>query len=604
MDELTLLRLYEPIIHFTQGELFFPCAVDEYIKRCSLWIRDDDGKEEQVVATGELTVDSLATYNTPPPNHTYYLQFVQEPLKPNAFRQWLQDPERPDFKSAGRLSRVSLMARLIDSLFDLSLVVRGNVPGGTSAKADYLFREIRRVDARDVYYGRIIRDGNYIILHYLFFYVMNNWRSGFYGVNDHEADWEQIFVYLSDEGEQEPAPLWVAYASHDFKGDDLRRHWDDPELKRMGTHPIIFAGAGSHASYFARGEYLMSIAPSFLKPLGRAIERGQRFWIEQLGQGQGRQQIADNIQALLRVPFVDYARGDGVKIGPYQKRPWTPIILTEADGWAKRYRGLWGLDTRDFIGGERAPGGAKFNRDGSVRQSWSDPLGWAGLDKVSPPMETAVSIKAHIESIEQKQTQLEQLYEHLREKVRILALEMVAFSETDYQAPLLKTKQAQLASQQEELQNLKRERSELSETKTALQTYLKRVEAGDWGDKRAHISNTHEPEPPIPNRRWILDIWAALSSGLLIIALIVLLSIPPLRSLWYLWTGIVVVSFVVIESAIQGRIVKLLLNTTILLAVLTTLILVWRFWLFILIGALGFFVIIMLRENLRELRRL
>ncbi|WP_420642648.1 hypothetical protein [Candidatus Leptofilum sp.] len=602
MDDLSLLRLYEPIIHFTQGEMFFPCAVDEYVKRCSLWIRDDDGKEEKIVSAGDLTVESLANYNTPPPDHTYYLQFVQEPLKPNEFRQWLQDPERPDFKSAGRLARVSLSARLIDSLFDLSLVVRGNVPGGTTARADYLFREMRKVDGRDVYYGRIIRDGNYIILHYLFFYVMNNWRSGFYGVNDHEADWEQIFVYLSEEGEEKPKPLWVAFASHDFKGDDLRRHWDDPELKRMGTHPIIFAGAGSHASYFARGEYLMSIAPSFLKPLGRMMEWGQRFWAEQLGQGQPR--IADQIQALLRVPFVDYARGDGVKIGPYEKRPWTPIMLAEADGWAERYRGLWGLDTRDFIGGERAPGGAKFNRDGSVRQSWADPLGWAGLDKVAPPRETAALVKDQIQAIEQKQVQLTQVYELLREKVRVLALETVAFSETDYQTPLLKTKQARLAAQQEELQALNQERSELQETKTALQTYLKRIEAGDWGDKRAHIAHTHAPEPPIFKRRWILDIWAALSSGLLIIALIVLLSIPALRSLWYLWTGIVIVAFAVIESAIQGRIVKFLLNFTIFLAIITVLILIWQFWLFILIGALAFFVIIMLRENLRELRRL
>lgn len=602
MDDLSLLRQYEPIIHFTQGEMFFPCAVDEYVARCSLWIRDDEGKEQQIVPVGELTIDSLATFNTPPPDHTYYLRFVQEPLKPTEFRQWLQDPARPDFKSAGRLSRVSLTARLIDSLFDLSLVVRGTVPGGTAAQADYLFREIRQVDDRDVYYGRVVRDGRYIILHYLFFYVMNNWRSGFYGVNDHEADWEQVLVYLADEGEQGPVPLWVAYALHDFKGDNLRRRWDDPELQKEGTHPIVFAGAGSHASYFTKGEYLMSIAPSFLKPVARAIERGQRFWTEQLGQGQ--QRIAAQIQALLRVPFVDYARGDGLKIGPAQDRPWTPLLLTETDGWAERYRGLWGLDTRDFIGGERAPGGAKFDRDGSVRQSWSDPLGWAGLDKVATPMETAVIIKAHIASIEQKQTQLAQLYEHLREQVRILALETVAFSETDYQTPLLKAKQVQLAAQQEELQGMKQERSELQETKTALKTYLKRVEAGDWGDKRAHISHTHAPEPPIPNQRWMLDIWAALSSGLLIIALIILLSIPSLRLLWYLWTSIVIVAFIVIESAIQGRIVRLLLNVTILLAVLTVLILIWRFWLFIMIGALGFFVMIMLRENLRELRRL
>ncbi|MEM7113651.1 MAG: hypothetical protein AAF614_14530 [Chloroflexota bacterium] len=594
-----LLRQYEPVIYFTQGEMFYPCAVDEYIKRCSLWIRGADGQEEQIVAPDELTIETLATYNTPPPNHTYYLRFVQKPLNPNEFRHWLQDPERPNFRSAGRLSRVNLASRLIDSLFDISLIVRGTVPGGTAAKADYLFREMRTADPRRVYYARILRDGGYIILHYIFFYVMNDWRSGFYGVNDHEADWEQMFVYLSDEGEADPIPRWVAYASHDFKGDDLRRRWDDPELEKEGTHPILYAGAGSHASYFTAGEYLMRVAPSFVKSIGQAIEWSQRFWIEQLGQGQNR--IAEQAQAFLRVPFIDYARGDGLRIGPEQ---WEPQLLMKADGWAERYRGLWGLDTRDFIGGERAPGGPKFDRDGSVRQSWSDPLGWAGLDKVAPRKETAVIIQSHLDDLTHKQTHLNQLYEQLRERVRILALETTAFSETDYQTPLQEEKQMQLAKEEAALQDLKKEQSEIYETHMALKTYLQRIEAGDWGDYRAHIEHTHQPEPPLSNRRWFVEIWAALSSALLLIALIIFLTIPALRTYWYIWLGIVIASFVIIEATIEGRLVDFLLNTTIFLAVLTSLILIWRFWLILIIGGLVFFVLIMLRENLRELRRL
>lgn len=600
MNDLALLRQYEPVIQFTEGEMFFPCAVDEYIKRCSLWIRSVDGQEEQVVPPESLTVDSLATYNTPPPNHTYYLRFVHQPLTPNEFRHWLQDPERPKFRSASRLSRVNLASRLIDSLFDVSLIVRGTVPGGTAAKADYMFRDIQTADPRRVYYGRVLRDGGYIILHYIFFYVMNDWRSGFYGVNDHEADWEQIFIYLSDEGGQPPVPRWVACAAHDFKGDDLRRRWDDPEVRKEGgTHPVIFAGAGSHASYFSRGEYLMSIAPAFLKPIWQAIEWSQRMWIEQLGQGQNP--IAEQAKAFLRVPFIDYARGDGLAIGPEQ---WEPIMLTPEDKWAERYRGLWGLDTRDFIGGERAPGGPKFDRDGSVRQSWADPLGWAGLDKVAPPRETAVLIKSHLASLADKQVELDQQYSKRREQVRILALETAAFSATDYQTPLQKSKQAQLEAEEDALQALRREQSELYETQTALKSYLKRIEAGDWGEARAHIAHTHDPEKPVSSRRWLLEVWAATSSGLLLIALIVFLSIPAFRAIWYVWLGIVIALFVAIEAMIESRLVNLLLNVTIFLAVLTTLILIWRFWLLIIVAGLGFFVMIMLRENLRELWRL
>lgn len=602
MSDLALLRQYEPIIRFTEGELFFPYAVDEYLRRCSLWIRDEQGNAREVVPAAKLTAASLATFNAPPPGHIYYLHFVDEPATPNEYRQWLQDANRPRFQAAGRLARVSLVSRLIDALFDVSLLIRGTVPGGTAVKADMLYRDMQKMDGRDVYYGRVIRDGGYIVLHYLFFYVMNNWRSGFYGVNDHEADWEQVFVYLSDEGDAPPIPRWVAYASHDFSGDDLRRRWDDHEMARSGTHPIIYAGAGSHASYFAKGEYLMSVAPAFLQPVARLIELGQKVWVEQLGQGQ--QPIAEQVKALLRVPFIDYARGDGVEIGPNSQRHWTPILLTSDDTWAERYRGLWGLDTRDFIGGERAPGGPKFNRDGSVRLSWSDPLGWAGLDKVLPPRETAVSIRNQLDQIEAKVGQLQNEYDEMRENVRVLALETAAFSQTDYQTPLLKAKQTQLAEQEDALQAVRQEQSELAETKTALLAYLKQIEAGNWGDPRAHIAHTHDPEPPVPAQRQLIDIWAALSSGLLIIALIASLAIPPLRELWYVWIGFVIAAFIVIEAFVQGKLVKLLLNITIWLAIGTTLILLWRFWLFVLIGGLIFLAVIMLRENLRELFRL
>ena len=609
MDELSLLRQYEPIIRFTHGEAFYPCAVDEYLKRCTLWVRNDDGQEAQIAVAGDLDIERLATLETLPPPHTYYLRFVQEPLSPNQFRRWRQDPQRATFQSAGRLSRVSLASRLLDSLFDLSLVIRGTVPGGTAAKADYLFREIRQNDPRDVYYGRVIRDGGYLILHYQFFYVMNDWRSGFYGINDHEADWEQIFVFLSmEEGSEEgsgPAPQWVAYASHDFQGDDLRRRWDDPELEKIGTHPVVYAGAGSHASYYAKGEYLMSVAPAFLKPIGQAIEIGQRLWVERLGQG--RQQVteqAEQMQALLRVPFIDYARGDGVAIGPQQERQWTPLLLTATDGWAEQYRGLWGLDPQDFVGGERAPAGPKFNRDGSVRQSWSDPLGWAGLDKVSPPQAAIAGTEKHLETIRGRQSASIERYEQLRERVRILALETTALAETGYQTPLIDAKRAELRAEQAALQKLKAERAELAETEAALERYLYRLKMGDQGDSRAHIMHTHVPERPLSRRRRLVDVWAALSSGLLIIALIVLVSIPSLRAYWYVWLVGVGACFVLIEAIIQGRAVKLLLNITIFLAILSALILLRRFWMIMVIVALGFFVLVMLRENLRELRRL
>ena len=49
--------------------------------------------------------------------------------------------------------------RLISLLLLLPLLVRGTLPGGTSAAAEIETRELNKRDPRYVYYGRVVRDG-------------------------------------------------------------------------------------------------------------------------------------------------------------------------------------------------------------------------------------------------------------------------------------------------------------------------------------------------------------------------------------------------------------------------------------------------------------
>ena len=398
MNDLELLRAYEPIASYTRGEPFFPAAVDEYVKMCSLWLTNPQGEDQLLVPHGMLDVDRLADYVEIPAGHTMYMRFVDKPLEGLNYQRWLRDPQRDRFVAPGRLARVPLVFRLADLFFNLSFFVRGRVPWGLSAAAELRYREIERLDPRRVYYGRVVRSGGWIALQYLFFFPMNSWRSGFFGINDHEADWEQVFVFLTENQEGDPKPQWVAYASHDFKGDDLRRRWDDPLLVRKGNHPVIFAGAGSHASYFEQGEYLMGFEPKFLRPLKQVLVRASELWYESLGMG-SKTLVQDRNRSMLSVPFIDYARGDGRWIGPDQRENWSPEIISDEVGWVHKYRGLWGLDTRDPFGGERAPAGPKYNRDGSVRQSWFDPVGWAGLNKVYPPVVLTEKIEERLENV-------------------------------------------------------------------------------------------------------------------------------------------------------------------------------------------------------------
>ncbi|HLA42959.1 MAG TPA: hypothetical protein VJZ27_05960, partial [Aggregatilineales bacterium] len=115
MNDLELLQQYEPVIKFTEGEMFFPCAVDEYVRRSSLWMRPPDKGSRVQIPAGALDLQKLVTYslhNPIPPDHDLFLRFVQNPLNSIEYRRWQLRKDRPKFKAPGRLARVGLAGRL------------------------------------------------------------------------------------------------------------------------------------------------------------------------------------------------------------------------------------------------------------------------------------------------------------------------------------------------------------------------------------------------------------------------------------------------------------------------------------------------------------
>ena len=620
--DLALLRRFEPVVCYTHGEQFFPTAVDGYLRRASLWTTVERRPPRRLAAEGALDAAGLVRAVAAAPDGGLYLRFTDQPLDGAAYRRWRHD--RAAFRAPGRLTRVGLAARIVDACFDASLLLRGRMPGGATSIAAEKYRAMRAADDRFVYYGRVVRVGGYVVLNYWFFYAMNPWRSGFFGANDHEADWEQLFVYLSAEADGPLRPRWVAYAQHDFAGDDLRRRWDDPQLRRAGEHPLVFAGAGSHASYFEPGEYLMGVEPAALRPLRAAVGLVRQFWVERLGQGGAdvpdaasgaAEQRADrgpdggagsagsagdvgdvgDVAALFSVPFVDYARGDGLRIGPGEANAWSPRLLDGEPGWVEGFRGLWGLDTRDPFGGERAPSGPKYNRDGTVRVSWYDPLGWAGLDKVSPPGAGARELEAALRGLESDRAALGARIEAQRTVLRRLALEPARSGRAGEPGAA-----AQRAAEQG-LRDLVREASDLDERLAAGRVRLARLSAGDPGDPQAHLRHIHRPEPAVPERARLVELWSALSAGVLIAALGALIVLAPAG--WPLAIVAVFGGVVVVEAAAQRRLIRVLLNVTIVLAIATALVLVKDYWQAVIVFALLAFLVSLVVQNLDELRR-
>jgi hypothetical protein len=367
---------------------------------------------------------------------------------------------------------------------------------------------------------------------------------------------------------------------------------------------VIFAGAGSHASYFEQGEYLMGATPKFLQPAKRTLLRLRKFWVETLGQGQGEdvEVSEENTAAALSIPNIDYARGDGFAIGPGQEEPWTPILISDETSWVNNYRGLWGLDTRDPLGGERAPSGPKYNRDGSVRMSWYDPLGWAGLDKVYPPNRVHQELEERIATLDADLQALSNEREAQRELVRTLALDADALGAEAHLKTLQRKKEAELEQEQEKLQAMEARQTEIAETRRSLAEKLERVEQGDWGSPTAHLRHVHHPEPPgKTQQRRVTEIWAAVSGALALLAVLGLLVIQPAN--WLVMIVLVFVALGAVESATRGRLTNYLLNVVITLAVITSLVLVYEFWMVIVIVLVVALAIFMIRENLAELIR-
>ena len=432
--------------------------------------------------------------------------------------------------------------------------------------------QIRERDPSVVYHGRVIREGRWVVLHYMFFYAMNDWRSTFEGANDHEADLEQCFVVCEalDDGTIEPA--WFCAAAHDEKGDDLRRRWDDPRMETIDGHPVVYPGAGSHATYLERGEYIMLLPFPGEKTLRGPLDLVRHLWRDTLAQPDPGD-LAARVKRALSVPFVDYARGDGRVVGPGGDVDWSPIVIGDEDGWVDRYRGLWGLDTGDRFAGERAPAGPKYTRTGTVRQSWHDPLGFAGLDKVAPPSQAIAVLETRIAELTSSAAGCRGRGRRAG-RLAARAGRRGRRHPGDRGAGWLPRRPRDRAARRRGAAGgppRRRRSSSARRSPPAMNGWPRSVRAGSTIRGSTSITPS-EPEPPaVAHRRAFGEAWAAVSVGLLIAALAVIVWFrilpPPLAIV------VLLGSYLAIESFFDRNVMELVLKITVVLAIMSTLIL-------------------------------
>ena len=606
--DIELLRRFEPVIRYTKGERFFPIDIERYIKQCSLWVQRPNEPAELLVPQREMTIDKLLTPRNDGFGAVYFLKFI-EPLDLIELARFSlneavkslthAEPEEEFRAGRGRLARVGILSRFLDAVFSLTLLLRGRVTGDTAAAAALTYRRIQADHPKYCYYGRAVRENGWLILQYWFLYPFNNWRSGFFGVNDHEADWEMISIYCTEDENNQVQPHWVAYAVHDYSGDDLRRHWTDAEVEKVGDHLVVYAGAGSHASYFQAGEYLAETELPLLTPIGRLLNRVRKVWVNTLRQGD--KTVTTKDLHLFRVPFVDYARGDGISIGPRQERNWEMASLTDPPEWVRNYRGLWGLYARDPVAGENAPAGPMYNRDGTVRQAWYDPLGWAGLTKVPPPDEA-------LDFLDQQRSYSREIRARLQGEITSksselagLGLEATAMEGYPHMAVIHDHHQERIRILSGELKSLRKQITIEDAKLDALDWHEARLIMGDLGNLRSHIRRSHQPSTDIDLRLGRLaEAFAAISTTLLLTSIIGLVVFAQ----HYLLFGLVAMigMLIFIESGFRRQLTRLIASISVGLAIVCSLVLLYEFFWPIVVGAALVGGVYILWENIREMR--
>jgi hypothetical protein len=198
-------------------------------------------------------------------------------------------------------------------------------------------------------YGRLVREGDRIVLQYWYFYYDDVYSYQYPPSNfiwqAHEGDWEVVNVVLSEDEQ----PISVAYSQHCL---GQRRAWaDTPRVD--DTHPVVHVAIGSHANYFSAGVHPIDLA--CVPPAALAI------------------------LAQLHLPApADFAfEGGSVEGPPGAEGAVAPIHLIGDDhpSWVD-FPGFWG--ELQYFHGPGAIGTVPFGtspQGPAYHDVWTDPLG-------------------------------------------------------------------------------------------------------------------------------------------------------------------------------------------------------------------------------------
>ena len=392
MEIADLHLKYAPVLRFSRGERFFPMAMEDFLGYTALYRK---GERQPRIARGKVMAADLLRRGA----DEMFLRSVEGGLLTGAevasqwgaatlklLKEWTSRPPVAWTPSLARAvyrwfnAKTSAATQrfwwndLVFPQLDRALgsgmgrddLPRFVLPVDMRSAAIDAYEESQGSRPRHTYYHRTVREGNILNLQYWFFYAYNDWGNGYGGFNDHEGDWEGFHVFFKlDAGRPIEPPSHVCFLGHDSR---MTKEWAHPDVERIGTHPVIYVAAGSHASYPQPKLYpLVELYNLIDYATGDALTLDHDAWV-------GRRALGD-VSASPMASMLDYRGSWGTRY--WLDLSWLRSALRSLPtaGAALAYS----LPGEITLPGVSAPRGPRFDAAGDERQSWHNPLAFAGI---------------------------------------------------------------------------------------------------------------------------------------------------------------------------------------------------------------------------------
>ncbi len=263
----------------------------------------------------------------------------EEQYRPTTVDTVLGNPEVTLFRApAGQPPSAVIKAPTARDIAGLDgdhyLDLPGDPLGDTCVYAKDFAQMLAAGKAPSLVYAHIAREKGHagFTLQFWFYWYFNQF-------NDlHESDWEGMQISFDAAtpaqalGQDPDEIILFQHAGGE------RAQWADTKVQKDGTHPIVYAAAGSHATFYDSTVY---------------VENGQH------GSGVGCDNTTEPLQRL--EPEAELLPDEASRRGPYK--------------WLS-YEGRWGQRLKGFNNGPTGP---------ATKQVWKTPFSWMAEQRTTSP---------------------------------------------------------------------------------------------------------------------------------------------------------------------------------------------------------------------------